>query len=367
MRRSLVIAITALAAVGGVATAIAALQRGASENLDPKLGFYDAVFVVSRAGTHLRQLTHDRRFHGYAWSPDGRSIAAVTRSVDAHGVEVRGPLELVKPSSSTVRDVPLTAFATNAVWSSDVAIEVLATSTLGKLVDTRLLSIRPSGDASGGASIGRIGAAAWDPHGRALAIVRCGTAPARQSIDVLSASGALRRHLGPLPGALPAGACDDPLAAADEDLTWAPDGRSLFLGLPSGLWSLSLNGAAPRRIEHDVIPVSGIAVSPDGRQIVIEASGARPGHSGDSLYILSAARGHPRLLSADAASGPAWSPDGRIVAFVSGTGDAIETIPRAGGAETTLVRLAGSQISSLSWSPTGEQLAFTAAGKPPQD
>ncbi len=368
MRRSAVIVVIVLAAIGTAVAATGALHRAASNLLGTKLGFYDAVFVMGRDGAGLRQLTHDQRFHEYAWSPDGRWIAAVTRSVDAHGIDVQGPLELVELSATTVQDVWLGGFGSDVVWRSNGSIKLLVTRTVSDL-DTRLLDISPSRGVRRGASIGPIGAAAWTPHGGALAIVPCARARAPLSIDVLSASGRKRRHLGQLPGALGAGVCDDLLAAADEDLEWAPDGRSLFVNVSTGLWRLSLEGAAPRRVNGDFPPLSAPAVSPDGRQILAEASpsGARAGNPCCLLYVLPAAGGHARLLTPNAARQPAWSPDGRLIAFVGGAGDTINTIRRDGSATTTLAQFPGTQISSLSWSPTGQQLAFTASAKPPED
>jgi IstB-like ATP binding protein len=89
-------AILAFVAIGGVGVVIAALLGAFSSDL----GMYGEIFVVNPDGRGLRQLTHDQRFHSYAWSPDGRWIAAATRSVDAHGIEMPGPLELFERAAS---------------------------------------------------------------------------------------------------------------------------------------------------------------------------------------------------------------------------------------------------------------------------
>lgn len=311
MRRSVAVVVIVLAAIGSTLAATGALHRGASNLLGTRLGIYDAVFVIGRDGAGLRQLTRDQRFHGYAWSPDGRWIASVTTSVDPNGVDVPGPLELVEPSATTVQDVRLGGFGSNVLWQSNRSIKLLVTQSVSNLVDTRLLDIRPRGVVRRGPSLGPIGAAAWAPHGGVLAIVPCGRTRPRLSVDVLSASGRVRHHLGQLPGALPAGVCQDPLAAADEDLAWAPGGRSLFVDLSTGLWRLSLDRNAPRRIESDLLAIAHPRVSPDGRQIVVEARplGARTGNPGGLVYVLPAAGGRARLLTPNAAQQPAWSPD----------------------------------------------------------
>jgi hypothetical protein len=290
MRRSALIVVMMLAAIGTAVAATRALHRAASNLVGTKLGDYDAIFVIGRDGTGLSQLTHDQRFHGYEWSPDGRWIASFTRSVDAHGFDVAGPLELVEPSATTVQDVRLGGFGSDVVWRSNTSIKLLVTRTVSKLVATRLLDVGPHGAVRHGAWIGPIGGAAWAPRGGALAIVPCGRVRAHFGVEVLSASGRVLRHLGPLPGALAAGVCDDPLAGAGEDVAWAPDGRSLFINLSTGLWRLPLEGAAPRRLDRERFGSMG-AVSPDGRQIVVEASptGARAGNPCCLLYVLPAA------------------------------------------------------------------------------
>ena len=356
-------ALIVLVALGGAGLTIAALLGAFSSSL----GMYGAIFLVDRDGRGLRRLTHDQRLHDYAWSPDGRWIATATRSVDAHGIDVPGPLELARASTGGVHDVFLAGFGSNIVWRSDTSIELLLTSSHGEVVNSRLVDVGLTGTVRAGAWIGPVGAAAWAPNGSALAIVPCGRAYRRFSIDLLSPSGRLRRHLGQLPGALPEGVCDDPDATADENLVWAPDARSLFVVLSSGLWRLSLVGAAPRRINSEE-PQSEPAVSPDGRQLVIGLSRTRAGDTGELLYLMATTGGPARLLTSEFASAPAWSPDGRLIAFVPRADEVIKTIPSSSGTATTLTRFpeTKTEVCCLSWSPTGRQLALNASAKPPE-
>src|ERR1700694_4311605 len=98
MRRRFVVVAFVLVVVGGAVV----VYRGRHSDL----GEYGAVFVVSRAGAGLRQLTNDQRFHeSEAWSPDGRSIVLTTKSVDAHGIDIRGPLEFLHPSGGKAKEV----------------------------------------------------------------------------------------------------------------------------------------------------------------------------------------------------------------------------------------------------------------------
>jgi Tol biopolymer transport system component len=353
-------ALIVLVALGGAGVTIAALSGAFSSSL----GTYGAVFVVDRDGRGLRRLTNDQRLHELAWSPDGRWIAMATRSVSQHGIDVPGPLELARASTGRVHDVSLGGFGSEIVWRSNTSMELLLTRSDSEVVDTRVVDVGLTGAIGRGASIGRIGAAGWAPGGRALAIVPCDRAHHRFNIDLLSASGRLRRHLAELPGALPEGACVDPLAGAG--LVWAPDGRSLYTVLSNGLWRFPLDGAAARRI------VSGEpfepAVSPDGRRLVIGLSRTRAGDTGELLYLLPAGGGSARLLTPPFAGEPAWAPDGQLIAFVPRTGEVIKTIPSSGRTAITLTKFPGSgtDVCCLSWSPVGQQLAFNASAKPPE-
>jgi Tol biopolymer transport system component len=355
-------AVIALVALGSAGVTIAALLGAFGSSL----GMYGAIFVADRDGGGLRRLTQDQRFHGYAWSPDGRWIATATRSVNPHGIDVPGPLELARASTGRVHDVFLSGFGSDIVWRSNTSIELLLTSSHSEVVNTRLVDVGLTGTVRLGAWIGRVGGAAWTPDGSALAILTCGPSHRRFTIDVLSPSGRLAGHLGRLPGALPEGACADPDATADENLVWAPDGRSLYVVLSSGLWRFSRNGAAPRRIGSE--EPSEPAVSPDGRQLVIGLSRTRAGDTGELLYLVPAGGGPARLLTPEFASEPAWSPDGRLVAFVPRAGEVIKTIASSGGTAATLTKFPSTktEVCCLSWSPTGRQLAFDASAKPPE-
>ena len=123
MRRSAVMALITALALSGAGVGVAALLGAFSSSL----GEYGAVFLVNRNGGDLRRVTHDRRFHGYAWSPNGRWLAMSTRSVDAHGIDVPGPLELVEATTSRVHDVFLANFVEEVAWQSNTSIELVVT------------------------------------------------------------------------------------------------------------------------------------------------------------------------------------------------------------------------------------------------
>ena len=87
------------------------------------------------------------------------------------------------------------------------------------------------------------------------------------------------------------------------------------------------------------------------------------------IWIADVATGATRQLThaKKSSSQPAWSPDGRTLAFVSDRSDKRQIYlidPTGGEAEALTSQEDG--VSSFEWSPDGRQIAFTAADPKPQ-
>lgn len=113
---------------------------------------------------------------------------------------------------------------------------------------------------------------------------------------------------------------------------------------------------------------SGPAWSPDGKQLAFERSSG--GEAGSRIYVLDLASGEERPLRApdddSSAYDPAWSPDGARVAFGRSDGERSEIVIVAvdGGGERVLVREARggearSFVSSPDWSADGATVVYT--------
>lgn len=134
--------------------------------------------------------------------------------------------------------------------------------------------------------------------------------------------------------------------------------------------------ATTARTEHitpemiaDLESVGEVALSPDGRRVAFVKRVPRAQHDGPStmvraLFVVDAGKGAPRQFTfePDAASAPAWSPDGQQIAFIGRRkGDAaaqIYVVAADGGNARPLTKLKSS-VRELQWSPDGRSLAYT--------
>jgi len=114
---------------------------------------------------------------------------------------------------------------------------------------------------------------------------------------------------------------------------------------------------------------AGVSLAPDGARAVVSLSShsMKENRSTASLWLLSAAGAKPRLLTTcgEKDGQPAWSPDGRQIAFVAkrewqGKKDEepqIYLIAPDGGEARRLTQLA-TGVSAIKWFPDGKRIAF---------
>ena len=112
------------------------------------------------------------------------------------------------------------------------------------------------------------------------------------------------------------------------------------------------------------------ALSPDGSRVAFAWNGEGAGDDGEGrqfdIYVQDATGGAtPMRLTSHPADerSPAWSPDGRRVAYVQcGLGGecGVYAVDAGGGAARTLAEPEDLAVEDLVWSPDGETLAFSA-------
>jgi dipeptidyl aminopeptidase/acylaminoacyl peptidase len=153
-----------------------------------------------------------------------------------------------------------------------------------------------------------------------------------------------------------------------------PAGLALVLALPPGA------EAGGRRLESSDYRrfrfVSDVEISPDGTRVAYAVTTHDgPGRPGRQLFVMTLSDGRSvRLGGAEPASSPAWSPDGRLIAF-KGTAEGRRGLVVARPDGTGLRFLAdvtgtNSPLTfegrSIAWSPDARRIAFVSATPGPE-
>ncbi|KGQ20082.1 Acylaminoacyl-peptidase [Lysobacter dokdonensis DS-58] len=195
---------------------------------------------------------------------------------------------------------------------------------------------------------------------------------------------------------------------------WSPDGKSIaFLSDRGGeeaktqVWLMPAQGGQARRITRFGEDISDFVWSPDGKRIAFIARdperpfGAKEpknpppivteryqlredgvgylGNRRTHLYVLDIATGQVDLLTPGAHDEllPAWSPDGKLLAYVTKRGvdpdrhlnfDIWVIEPKAGAQERQLTTFAGSDLDPYwetrpTWSPDSTRIAYLRSGE----
>ncbi|MFD0739788.1 winged helix-turn-helix domain-containing protein [Lysobacter koreensis] len=152
---------------------------------------------------------------------------------------------------------------------------------------------------------------------------------------------------------------------------WSPDGREIaFARLPVDGRCQLMRVAAAGGDARPIGPCDGARVAsrfswhPDGKSLLMAGSMSGPAHTG-AIQRLELATGRSRTLAYargpnDIDISPAYSPDGRWIAFQRNIsrGD-IWRMPAAGGTPERLTKLEAN-LYGLSWAPDGNAIVFSA-------
>ena len=141
----------------------------------------------------------------------------------------------------------------------------------------------------------------------------------------------------------------------DVDPAFSPDGnRILFTstrGGTAGIWVANADGSNVQR----VCDGRQAEWSPDAKSIVLVKR--------DTLFIRDLAAGRERQVLPRVSAvcvGPAWSPDGKTIAFASRQDgpNALYLVTVAGGEPTVLLKKEGRSLCEPHWSPDGQRIVY---------
>ena len=301
---------------------------------DDGLYLYDLA-ADTRTAVRADGLPSDRggRLASPAWSPDGQTIAVVDGSA-------YGPIwEVNVASGAAARVTPSGVQAGRPVYSPDGTSIAYVEQSVGGNAEIwiqergggtrRQITATDAGVRGTTQPVGRV---AWTPDGDRLLFVRAGRLwsvardggvpseiPFSASIHFTQERRVLPRLRFPTPGS-------DQRSHGFTGIGLAPDADRVALIALDSLWLVTLDGWATSiaRVRQNA---KGISWSPDGRTLAW--SGGPRGE--EDLYATDAETGTTRALTALPGQElrPAWSPDGRQVAF-------LHTGPEIRGAETRL-------------------------------
>jgi Tol biopolymer transport system component len=152
--------------------------------------------------------------------------------------------------------------------------------------------------------------------------------------------------------------------------TWSPDGRLLAFELSDengvNVYSVKVDGTDLHLVLGNAWSPSW---SPDGKQLVVaretcyQAPCDADEFATSNLFLVDADGGNPRQLTfvADGADRPAWSPDGKWIAFLGDDGiDLVqpEELVQPEPSKSRWLLGVGDEVYEFAWSPDGAWIAF---------
>jgi Tol biopolymer transport system component len=254
----------------------------------------------------------------------------------------------VIPGESTVgNDVVCPAFSPDgamlAVGMPGGSVVVLSIDESGELGDGRRLASR-AGESPH--------CPAWAPDSSAIAFLdvpfplgEAARGGATLEIDPLV--GEPRRIAGWEPDAGVDGPSFSTDYAPDRAVQWSPDGSTIALARPSGIWLVPVDGLEPHRILES--PARTVSWSPDGTRMVTWTP--------RGTLVIDAGSGNV-VATLPGGEQPVWSPTHDLIAYRDRQSSSVMVV-KPDGADSRVVSDYGYNVT---WSPDGKQIMYIRDG-----
>jgi TolB protein len=267
-------------------------------------GGQDDLYVIRDDGSGLRQLTRGlEQVAGAAWSPDGTKLAFVARptgteqlyTIDASGTGLR---QLTSGINSYIGDI---------AWSpsADSLLFVCCSENAPRIYEAR-------SDGTGRRVIAsRAAQPAWSPDGARIAYIS--TRRAQPDIYAANRDGSHAFRITASP-------------AADVDPAWSPDGQWIAFDSEHGdrqqIYLIRPDGTRLRRLVRSAWSDQSPLWAPDSQSLVFTSYRNRDPNLrgiGNADIVRAWRNGRVQNLTRGPAweGDPAWSPDGRSIAYTT--------------------------------------------------
>ncbi len=232
-------------------------------------------------------------------------------------VQAYDGLHIVDPTGRASL-VPETLETSDAAWSPD-GTELAYTDWRAEV--SRVYTMRPDGSERQ-LMLENASSPSWSPDGSKLVVVREDSTrdDPSMTLAVVSSDGSQLRDLAP---------GDDYVAQPE----WSPDGKLIaYIGETGRVRLISPDGeavAAPRALTVG----SGLSWSPDSTRLAFDRFVGTGASTRQAVVVLDLATGEEQVFRGlqDSASSPAWSPDGKLIAFLSMRVDPAASTEGCGG------------------------------------